>query len=103
MTDRPQGIKTAIIGFGRLAQIYYAAALRNLPIAEIVAVADPLAASRAAAATSFPHAHTYADYHDLFEREHIDALLVASSPSTHLALWNEAARSQVPAFIEEPF
>jgi predicted dehydrogenase len=103
MTDRPRSIKTAIIGFGRLAQIYYAAALRNLPVAEIVAVADPLAVSRAAAAKSFPHAHICADYHDLFEREHIDAILVASSPSTHLAIWNEAARRRVPAFVEKPF
>ena len=103
MTDRPQGIKTAIIGFGRLAQIYYSAALRKLPIAEIVAIADPLEASRAAAAASFPHARICADYHDLFDREHVDAILVASSPSTHLAIWNEAARHRVPAFVEKPF
>jgi predicted dehydrogenase len=102
MNGLPPRTKSAIIGFGRLAQIYYAPALRHLP-AEVVAVADPLASSRAAAAASFRHAQIYADYHDLFEREHIDAILVASPPSTHLDVWNEAARRQVPAFIEKPF
>jgi len=103
MTDRLPRTKTAIVGFGRLAQVYYAAALRRLPYVEIAAVADPLEASRAAAAAGFPHAHIYADYHDLFEREHIDAVLVASPPSTHLDVWNEAARRRVPAFVEKPF
>jgi myo-inositol 2-dehydrogenase/D-chiro-inositol 1-dehydrogenase len=103
MNGRPTQTKTAIIGFGRLAQIYYAAALRRLPNVEIVAAADPLAASRAAAAAKFPHAHIYADYHDLFEREHIDAVLVASPPSTHRDVWSEAARCRVPAFVEKPF
>jgi predicted dehydrogenase len=103
MNGRPTRTKTAIIGFGRLAQIYYAAALRQFPNVEIVAVADPLAASRTAAAAKFPHAHIYADYHDLFERENIDAVLVASPPSTHLHVWNEAARRRVPAFVEKPF
>lgn len=103
MTEQPPRIKSALVGFGRLAQIYYSAALRGLPITEVVAIADPLAASRAAAAARFPHAHIDADYHDLFEREHIDAVLVASPPSTHLAVWNEAARRQVPAFVEKPF
>src|ERR1700730_8387267 len=42
--ERPPRIKSAIIGFGRLAQIYYTPALHRLAIAEVVAVADPLAA-----------------------------------------------------------
>src|ERR1700687_268821 len=103
MNERPPRTKTAIIGFGRLAQIYYTAALRGLRAAEIVAVADPLASSRAAAAASFPHANIYADYHDLFEREPIDSVLMASPPSTHLDVWNEASRRGVPAFVEKPF
>ncbi len=109
MTERPPQIKLAIAGFGRLAQGYYVTALRSLPqslpMIEVVAVADPLAASRAAAAAAFPQSRTYPDYHDLFEREHdhLDAILVASPPSTHLAIWNEAARRRVPAFVEKPF
>ena len=105
MTERPPPIKLAIAGFGRLAQGYYVTALRSLRLAEVVAIADPLAASRAAAAAAFPRSRIYCDWHDLFEREHdhLDAILVASPPSTHLALWSEAARCRVPAFVEKPF
>ncbi len=101
----PAAHKIAIIGFGRLAQGYYAFALRSLSTAEVVAVADSLPASSAAAAAAFPDARTYPDYHDLFERERdrLDAILVASPPSTHLAIWNEAARRRLPVFMEKPF
>jgi myo-inositol 2-dehydrogenase/D-chiro-inositol 1-dehydrogenase len=95
--------KSAIIGFGRLAQAYYVPALRKLSMVDIVAIADPLPASRAAAASAFPRARIYDDYRDLFAREHVDAILVASPPSTHLAIWNEAARRRIPAFVEKPF
>lgn len=108
MTERPPRTKSAcaksaIIGFGRLAQAYYLPALRKLPTTEIVAIVDPLSASRAAAASAFPRACIYDDYRDLVEREHVDAILVASPPSTHLAIWNEAARRRIPAFVEKPF
>lgn len=32
-----------------------------------------------------------------------DALLVASPPSTHLEIWNHAARHRLPVFMEKPF
>ena len=108
MTEQPPRTKSArtrsaIIGFGRLAQRYYVPALRKLPSVEVVAIADPLPASRDAAASAFPRARIYDDYQNLFEREHVDAILVASPPSTHLDVWNEAARRRIPAFVEKPF
>jgi predicted dehydrogenase len=108
MTEHPPRTKSAcaksaIIGFGRLAQGYYVPALRKLPMVDIVAIADPLQSSRAAAASAFPRARIYDDYRDLFAREHVDAILVASPPSTHLAIWNEAARRRILAFVEKPF
>jgi predicted dehydrogenase len=94
--------KLAIIGFGRLAQRYYVPALRILGLAEIVAVADPLKASRAAAEAAFPRARTYSNHHELLEHREVDGILVASPPSTHLAVWNDAARRGVPTFMEKP-
>ena len=95
--------RLAIVGFGRLAQRYYVPALRSFDAIEISAVADPLPASRAAVEGAFPGARIYSDYRDLLDHEHIDAILVASPPSTHLAIWNYAAKSRLPAFIEKPF
>lgn len=101
----PAARKIGIIGFGRLAQSYYVPALRSLALAEVVAIADPLPASRAAATAEFPRSRTYHDYHDLFEQERdlLDAIIIASPPSTHLAAWNETARRRLPAFMEKPF
>lgn len=95
--------RLAIVGFGRLAQRYYVPALRSIRQVEISAVADPLPASRAAAEAAFPGVRTYCDYRDLLEHERIDAMAVASPPSTHLPIWNDAARRDVPTLMEKPF
>ncbi len=95
--------KLGIAGFGRLVRDYYVPAISTLPEIEVVAVADPLAASRAAASSRFPGARIHSDSQALFEQVRVDALLIASPPSTHLALWNEAARRQIPVLMEKPF
>ncbi|HYL57437.1 MAG TPA: Gfo/Idh/MocA family oxidoreductase [Candidatus Acidoferrales bacterium] len=96
-------VRLAVVGFGRLARNYYAPALRAIPGAEICAIADSLAASRDAAHAAFPAARIYADYRELLAHEQIDALVVASPPSTHLGVWNEAARRGIPVLMEKPF
>jgi myo-inositol 2-dehydrogenase/D-chiro-inositol 1-dehydrogenase len=63
----------------------------------------PLAASRTAAAAAFPAARVYGDYRELIASERIDALVVASPPSTHLDIWNSAARGRVQVLMEKPF
>jgi myo-inositol 2-dehydrogenase/D-chiro-inositol 1-dehydrogenase len=95
--------RLGIAGFGRLVRDYYVPAISTLPEIEVVAIADPLADSRAAAARRFPGARIHSDSQVLFEQERIDALLIASPPSTHLTLWNEAAGRQIPVLMEKPF
>jgi len=94
--------RVGIVGFGRLAQEYYTSALRTLGDVTVAAVADPLEASRAVASASFPHAKIHSVYKDLLHQP-IDALLVASPPSTHLAILNSALPMRIPIFIEKPF
>jgi 1,5-anhydro-D-fructose reductase (1,5-anhydro-D-mannitol-forming) len=96
-------LKLAIIGFGHLARRYYVPALKRVDGVQVVAVGDPLEASLAAAKNAFPRATLYPDHSDLLEREGIDALVVASPPSTHLAIWNAAAGRNLPTFVEKPF
>jgi predicted dehydrogenase len=91
-----------LVGFGRLARAYYTPALRTFGSVRLVAVADPLPASRAAASKSFPDATIHSDYQDLCALP-IDGLLVASPPSTHLAILNDALRRRLPVFVEKPF
>jgi predicted dehydrogenase len=96
-------LRLAIIGFGRLAQEYFVPAFRRLGTIQIVSVCDPLASSLSAAQAVFPAATRYTDHRTLLDHERIDALIVSSPPSTHLAVWTEAVRGRKPAFVEKPF
>ncbi len=94
-------LRLGIVGFGRLAQHYYAPALRGMDGIHSILVADPVDARRALARESL-RAGTYGDPRDLLAQKP-DALLVASPPSTHLEIWNDACRAAVPVFMEKPF
>jgi predicted dehydrogenase len=96
-------VRLGIAGFGRLVQEYYVPAIYTLPGIQVVAIADPLAASRSVAARRFPGAQIVSDSEALFEKVQVDALAVASPPSTHLYWWNEAVRRQIPVLMEKPF
>jgi predicted dehydrogenase len=93
--------QVGIVGFGRLPQDYYTPALRTLSGVTVVAIADPLPASRAAAARSFANATVHSGYEDLLQRP-LDAVLIASPPSTHLAVLNAALARRIPVFVEKP-
>lgn len=95
-------LRLGIAGFGRLAQEYYVPALAGLTGIGSIVVADPLVASRAAAERSLPNTGSCGTYAELLERE-LDGLIVASPPSTHLEIWNAAARLGLPVFMEKPF
>ena len=96
-------LRIGLAGFGRLARDYYLPAFRALPEARLVAVADPLPQSRDEAARRVPSAELYSDTSEMLDRAALDGLLVASLPSTHLAIWNDAARRGLPVFMEKPF
>ena len=95
-------LRVGIVGFGRLARECYLPALRMLPGVVVVAVADPLPASRDAAAARVPGAVIHADPHTLLTETTLDGVLVASPPSTHLAVWRAATARGIAAFVEKP-
>jgi len=95
-------LRIGLVGFGRLARTYYLPALRQFRTATVVAVMDPLDASRAAAASALAGAGTCRTLDELLAHRP-DALLVATPPSTHLALWNASQAAGLPVFLEKPF
>jgi len=100
---RESGSRTlALIGFGRLAQGFYAPILRQHGTWRVAVVADPLPAAREAAARAFPGARLVAEPEAALAASP-EAVLVASPPSTHLAVWNAAAARGVRTFLEKPF
>ncbi len=99
--ERP--VRLGLVGFGRLAREYYVRALATLGGVRLVAVADPLPESQAAAEKTFAGVRTFASHQELLESEAIDGLLVASPPSAHLTAWLDSARAGIPVFMEKPF
>ena len=99
---RQPTLQLGLAGFGQLARRYYVPALRALNGVSLSVVADPLEASREAARVAFPGIATLVDPEALIT-QHLDGLIVASPPSTHLALWNLASRAGLPVFLEKPF
>jgi predicted dehydrogenase len=101
--SRGSALSIGVAGFGRLARDYYLPALRTLDGVRLVAVADPLAESRAEAARRMASLAVFPDPRSMLDTVRLDALLVASPPSTHLAIWNAAAARGLPVFMEKPF
>jgi len=95
--------RVGILGCGRLAQNYYFPALSRLKRRLDICAADPLDTSRAATTAEFKGARTYADYQELLQTETLDAVLVATPPSTHLEIWNATGTRGMSVFMEKPF
>lgn len=102
MPDAPP-LALGLVGFGRLAREYYLPALRRIDGVRLAAIADSLVESRAKAARRLPAAEVHDDHRAMLDHGGLDALLVASPPSTHLAVWNDAVARALPVFMEKPF
>lgn len=95
-------LRLGLAGFGRLARDYYLPALARRPEARLVAIADPLEPSRAVARARCPDARLYESAASMLAAASLDALLVASPPSTHLGAWRAASDAGLAVFVEKP-
>lgn len=109
MRDEPSGVcapmaprRTAILGFGHVAEHGHLPAWLARDDFAIVAVAEPDAARRAAAAARLPHAAIYADPAALLAAERLDAVDVAAPPAFHAPLVVAAARAGCHVLCEKP-
>jgi predicted dehydrogenase len=98
----PAGTRLGLVGFGKVVRDYYLPAFSTLTHARIVAVADPLPESRRAATARLRGIAVYSDHRAMLDHAGIDAVLVASPPSTHLEVWSDAIAKGLPAFVEKP-
>jgi predicted dehydrogenase len=95
-------LRVGIAGFGRLAREYYLPALAHIGYAQVTAVADPLESSRQTAQRRFS-LKAYVSVEEMLAAETLDALLVASPPSSHVQAWRAAREQRIAAFVEKPF
>jgi predicted dehydrogenase len=91
-------LRLAVIGAGHLGRIH-ARLAAAAPEIELVAVADPVEASRDSVAQE-AKTQAVADYRTLIGQ--IDSAIVASPTSTHHAIGTELLNAGVPLLIEKP-
>jgi len=95
-------VRYAVAGAGMMGQEH----LRNialLPGAEVVAIFEPDAAQRAAAAALAPQARLHASFDALVEDRDADCLLIASPNHLHVdQLEGALARRRLPVLVEKP-
>ena len=95
-------LSIAIVGFGRMAQNYYAPALKRLAPDARYTIVDPAVEAREKARRIFPEARRLGAVEDLAGSK-LDAALIASPPAAHFHAWRVLASRNVPIFMEKPF
>jgi len=95
-------LRGAVIGCGFFAQNHLHA-WKDIPDVQLVAVCDRDSAKAEAAAAKFGVPAFYADAADLFVREKLDFVDIATTMPTHRGLVEMAARHRVPTIVQKPF
>ena len=96
-------LRVAILGAGKMGDHHARALARVAPLAEVVAVFDPIRASADAFARRYPGARAYDDVEGLFALERIDVAHVCAPPSAHEALALRALDAGCHIYVEKPF
>jgi predicted dehydrogenase len=94
--------RTALLGFGHVAEHGHLPAWRHRRDFAIVAVAEPDAARRAAAARLLPEARVYDDALALLADGRVDVVDIAAPPALHAPLIIRAARAGCHVLCEKP-
>jgi len=100
MNDRSKTLSLAVVGAGAVVQMRYLPAAERVDDLQVTHVVDLDLehAKRAAEAFGVPHAS--ADFQDVLP--HVDAVIVATPPSSHAGIAIEALESGVHVLCEKP-
>ena len=93
-------VRYGMIGSGMMGQEH----IRNIALlkdAKVVAVADPDAGMRCAAA-ELAGAKRFSDYHDMLAAGGLDAVIVAAPNHTHHAILRDVLETELPVLCEKP-
>ena len=94
-------VQLALVGLGRMGSVH-ARALVGLDSIEVVAVADPSADARAAAALLFPTARLLAEPADAFSTRGVEACLLATPTPLHSTQVGAALAGGLHVLCEKP-
>lgn len=99
MEKSPRLLNVGLVGLGRLGHIYANIIARELPNAQLYAVAGHVAKAQA---ELYGVPYAFHDRLELFAVEELDAIVICSSTDTHVQFIQEAFKTQKPVFCEKP-
>jgi len=97
-----QLLRVAIVGFGHWGPNYARILAGTLPGARLVACAEPNAGRLATFERQYPAARAYADYRRLLKDGDVDAVIVATSTSTHREVAEACLLARMHVLVEKP-
>ena len=83
LRKRMPPLRIGVIGCGQIARAIHLPVLARIRDARVVALAEPVEASRAAAAALAPEAAAFADYRELLQTRGLDAAVICVPPHLH--------------------
>jgi myo-inositol 2-dehydrogenase/D-chiro-inositol 1-dehydrogenase len=95
-------VSVGLIGCGQIAQSVHLKILQSLPGTRLIAIADPDASSREAAARLAPAARVVADYHDVLSRDDVHAVVLALPSGQHADAAVAAFGAGKHVYLEKP-
>ncbi len=98
----PARLRVAVIGLGRMGQLYARALVSQVEGVQLYAVADSNAEPRARLAAEFGVPHAFADAREAFALPDLDAVIITTPTSTHPDLVIAAAEAGKPIYCEKP-
>src|SRR5512135_3270170 len=95
-------VNIAVIGTGRIGSMHTRNLVRRLPEANLVAVCDIRLEVAQAVAGELGIPRVVRDYHELLADPDIQAVLIATTTSTHAMIVKDAAAAGKQIFCEKP-
>jgi myo-inositol 2-dehydrogenase/D-chiro-inositol 1-dehydrogenase len=95
-------VKIGVIGTGRIGKVHIATLVRNVPQAEVVAVADINLNSANEVAKAFGINSVFTSYADVINHPDVEAVAICSPTDTHARYIVEAAEAGKHIFCEKP-
>lgn len=95
-------IKVGVIGCGSISEIAHFPCIQENPETELVAVCDIDKRRAQEAASKWGAKSWHTDYRKLFEKEKLDAVVIATPPKFHWEQGLAAAEAGVHTLIEKP-
>ncbi len=94
-------LRFGLIGCGRIAKNHFES-IAQIPEASYVAVADIIEAKAAAAAEQYNIPKFYTDYHEMLEKEQLDAVTICTPSGLHPQCGVDVANKKIHVITEKP-